>query len=423
MSSSVVVNYQGADHRANSDASYAPARPRQAPLELKIRICTFHFSNTGTSSKPSLVTLRSSRKQRFRCFFAIILSLSVWCSATTASAQAGRPAKSSTLPRPAVAASLAATLTADFRAAIVNKPLRDALQSIAGPAKVNVWLDRQIDPASPASCDPNSSTVFQAIQSLASSCALQIAVADNVVLVGRESWVVQSAAAVMNDTQTQVEANITWPELTTPTQAATAAGASDQSAPLPHDLWPAVCWYSLRPSVAQILVAAQFDKWPTNVPAAGYEPLVVPLAIAATYPTGTHAVDMQAAVKAIDTNAKFKSADKKLLVTCSPTAHQAAINHWLTNSQRPVLRPFDLDKPNLTLTIEHARAEAVFTQLAAAAGRKLLIDPGAQQACQTMIALSAKNSSMRQLIEQIATQADVRIEWTDTQLDVKPSPK
>ena len=38
MSSSVVVKNQGADHRANSAASYAAARLRQALRKLKIRI-------------------------------------------------------------------------------------------------------------------------------------------------------------------------------------------------------------------------------------------------------------------------------------------------------------------------------------------------------------------------------------------------
>jgi hypothetical protein len=426
MSSSVCVNNRGADHRANSAASYASDRLRQALRYPKIRIRLQQFINKDKLSHlnagSSLIRPNSSCKPRFSVFsvlrwFLVLAGCLISPSSLWAENPKPQPRRST-----AVSPQLAGKLTADFRTAIREKPVRESLDSLALALQINFWLDRHVDPSTPVASEAGCRNAFQVITSLASSVGLKALAVDNIVLVGRESWVEQTAGVLLlantdGESASDQDSTVSWPPLTTPTQALAACGHEPQ-APLPHDLWPAVEWKNLSRQNAVKLIAAQFDKMPSPSVAGTFESLKLPQRLSATYPPGSYAIQMRRDVAAADPLATVKDEKPGLLVVGSAAAHAAAIRSWLGRVDAVGKPKIDIDKVRFTLRIENAVAEQVFKQLASTADRQLVIDDAAMEACRKLVTLAASDATLRQLVDDVARSIGATIQWTENELKV-----
>ncbi len=423
MLSSGCVNNQGADHRANSAASYAADRLRQALRNSKIRIRQRQFINNDKLSHHSdglsLIPFKSTRKSQIPHFsYIALLTLLVVTIFNGGPASAEKPAQPAVV-RDAIAQVTAARLTSEFRTAISDKPLRDSLQTIADVLQVNLWLDRAVDPTLPVSSSPQARTGYQSITSIAQSAGLQLTVVGNVLLVGRGPWVEQTAAVILTAPASGKPQDIEWPEPTTPTQAVIACGIENQQ-PLPHDLWPAVHWRNMDTQIAHQLIAAQFNLMPSITTPNAYDPLVVALSkMPLLYPLGTHAAGLRAAVAKADKHATVKEANAKLLVVGTAAAHLAAVNAWLGQANAAAQAKLDLDKTQFSLQLENTAAEQVFRQLASTAGLQLVIDPAAVESCHRLVSLNAKDQTLRELCSRIASAVEVSIELTEAALTIK----
>lgn len=431
MSSSVFANNRGADHRANSGASYAADRWRQAPRRAEIRIRFRPLINSTKLPRPranlSLVASKRARKShfwRFLTFFSVLFIVFGVTSASPARAQKPQGRSQAEKASSAVDLGLAAKLTGNFRSAIADKPLRDALVSIAEAAQINLWLDRRVDPTVPSSSDPVATTVYQTLASVAKSAELTILPVQNVVLVGRAQWV-EKTAAVLRSLETKgQQGNFAWPDLTTPTQAIeiVVGNAATTQPALPHDLWPRQSFAQLPPQVAAALITSQFDLMPSDDALKTMTPLTAPPRSSALYPTGKHAAALRAEVTKVDRTSSLREVNSQLMLTGSPAAHRAATDAWLRTTGAETSKPIDLDKLRFSLRLENAVAEQVLTQLAATSGRKLVIDPQVAEACKKPVTLAIEDETMRTLTDKISVSVGVQIRWTDTQLQVSELP-
>jgi hypothetical protein len=210
---------------------------------------------------------------------------------------------------------------------------------------------------------------------------------------------------------------VTWPPLTTPSAAADSIEDSKKSG-LPHDLWPGVRWTETQPEVAHILIAAQFDLLPNQKGSGHYDKIVPRRSVSAFYPPGPHMEALRSTVMAEDKGAKFKTDGSRILVTATPKAHVAGINRWLAAPPAAPMKPLDIDEVRFTLRLENAIAEQVFRQFATAGGRKIVIAARAAELCKKTISLSATDESLRDLSQRVADAANVKLKWTEAQLDV-----
>jgi len=423
MSSSVVANNLGADHRANSAAYYAADRSWQAIIKPKIKIPTLCFINSGKlwhhHRHPSLVTAKTRCKPQFKNFYALVAFITVlWGLADKNQVLAKNPQQNS-VPQAAVDAQLSAKLLSDYRFSIHEKPLRDTLHLLAYRSEINLWLDREIDPTKLVTTGTEARTLYQAISASARSAGAAVNVVDNVVLVGRDDWVERVAGAILATVRGGTKRDISWTELATPTVAAATCVTAIRQ-PLPHDLWPSTDWKRIDGSVALLLVAAQFDLMPSNDSSGSYSSLAVPAKLSAVYPAGKHAALMRAEVLRADPKATIKESNSQLLVTGTPAAHRAATSAWLNNAALAHPKILDIDKVQFSLDLKKKPAGQVLAQLAGAAGRVFVIQPDASELCKQSVTLSAKDKTLRSLSESIAQAAGVAITWSDTELRVAP---
>lgn len=431
MSSSVFAINRGADHRANSGASYAADRWRQAPRRAEIRIRFRPLINSTKLPRPraelSLVASKLAGKLhfwQFLTFFSVLLVVFDVICASRAWAQKPQGRPQAEKVSSAVDLGLASKLTGNFRSAIADKPLRDALVSIAEAAQINLWLDRRVDPTVPSSSDPAAATVYQTLASVAKSAELTILPVQNVVLVGRAQWVEKTAGVVRSIETTGPRSNFAWPDLTTPSQAVEIVrGELVTTQPaLPHDLWPRQSFAQLSPQVADVLITSQFDLMPSDDAFKTLAPLTAPPRLSALYPAGKHAAALRAEVAKIDRTSSLREVNSQLMLTGSPAAHRAATDAWLRAAGAETINPIDLDKLRFSLRLENAVAEQVLTQLATTAGRTLVIDPQVAEACKKPVTLAIEDETMRTLTDKISVSLGIQVRWTDTQLLVSELP-
>lgn len=363
-----------------------------------------------------------------------------------------------------VCASLAAKMMAPYRAVVDGKPLRSLMNDIAAAADFNFWLDRQVDPDQLVTLAAGPRTVFGAIKDSARSVDLEAVAVGNVVVIGQKERVAALIGVLLSmspdltgpaQTDGGDWSAIAWPEATTPTEAlAVASGLPVEQLPqLPHDLWPSVKWKGLSPDVATLLVTAQFDQMPGNSPApralALGQPaptqfqrprdnvpstnklskslvkLESPATVSQNYAAGRISESVRSAAVAADPRADFYTLSPRpasprghrpLRMTAQPEAHIAAIHAMLSQSSRQAGPSVDIDNVRFSLRLRFAPAGDVLAQLAAAAGRNLQVSDSASQMIRTPITLTGDDQTLRQLVETVATQSQLRATWTDDAL-------
>ncbi len=297
-----------------------------------------------------------------------------------------------------------------------GKPLRQAIHRIADQAGVNVWIDRRVNPSLLVSLGPIGPTAFAALDQLAKSCECVVMPVGNVVLFGRKEWVDQTATAVMllQLDHRSPKVNISWDDLTTPTEA--LAIAADQNVglepALPHDLWPAVNWRDMDRRVAVTLVLAQFDRRPIStesISRLSTEPASAIGQLTFRYKLSAMSADFRKAFLASDRSGRVNLRDGTISARGSIAAHRKAIRAVLA-AAKPESQ--DLDRSVFTIKRMRTSAHNAFNQLAKMAGRTCRIDASAQEACQGIISVEGKDLTLRELTDRVAAEAGVLATWT-----------
>lgn len=313
---------------------------------------------------------------------------------------------------------------------VQGQSFRAAMQGIADQAEVNLWIDRHVDPSRSVDIGQIGPTVFQAIRQIADSGDCVVMPVESVVLVGRESWVDRTAAALLNTSALQFriplqtaatrKIDLEWPHAMTPNEVvkmvARKAGFRENSVPeLPHDLWPAATLRKLTPAIVGTLVLAQFDLRPKDLNSLGPETTPAPSRLARTYRDPEAATAIRAAVSNTDKSARIRVENGGLKITASARAHRAAT---IAFCQAAAGKAPNADA-TFDLQLRNKPAGAVLKQLAASAQLPLTIADAAVEKCQTLITLSAKAQTLRQLANEIGNQAGVTVEWSEKAVNVR----
>ena len=326
-----------------------------------------------------------------------------------------------------------AKLSAPMNAVVDGKPFRDAILSIADQAKLNVCIDRRVDPSKPVSMGAAGPNVYGALAKLAAGRGCVVLPISNVLLIGRPEWVDATGQAIWSLPEreqrgTAVEdqvrvASISWDDLTTPIAALEKAvgGEVQLSSPLPHDMWPRTRWTRMRRDVAVALVLAQFDLKPNSTSSLRQ---IVSVSIQGKPAhlrrySASMANAVRPAMSAVDSRSRFRLSADWLVATGSVAAHRKAAERIFASAKAVVPDP---DVDTFTLKKMETNAGNALRQLSQTAGLACEIDSGAEQACQTVVTLEGTDATLRELIELVAKQAGVQVTWRDDSILIQMQP-
>ncbi|TWU40831.1 hypothetical protein [Novipirellula artificiosorum] len=320
-------------------------------------------------------------------------------------------------------------LAAPTSAVVDGKPFREAVAELAGRSDLSVWVDRAVDPSVRIHAGQVGPTVYLALKQLAATGQCVVMPIDNVVLIGRATWVdattasLMSLRAVTRKRRSPPLQDLAWPEATTPTEALKIVfdrgKISAATIPMPHDLWPAKQWSSIDPGVATCLLLAQFER--TLDPEAFPKRLVViPMdrtrQYKVRYDVAEGRSEMVAAIRRVDREMSVRTVEAGFEITATASAHRAAIDTFLTELADDLGGPGDIDTPNVTLNLANMPADQVFHHLAGTAGRDCVIAADAATLCKQLVFYQAEKVTLRQVTDKVAEQVGVKVVWTDEQL-------
>ena len=257
----------------------------------------------------------------------------------------------------------------------------------------------------------------------------------NVVLVGRPEWVDATTASLLAITSTDSvehpDADVSWPDLTTGSQALASAMGKDsanvEAVGLPHDLWPAQKWTQIDRRVAISLVLAQFDLQLDQT----FEPDTTNLVATAikadgsfdrTYSSDTKSSLLGRIIKQNDPESRSLVDDDRLMIKATTKSHRIATDALLSEFAKIAAAKSKDDTKTFSVRRTETSAGAAFMQFAQAAGRRCVIEPSANQACQTQISLEANDETLKSLVNRVAQQAGVIVQWHDEKIVVTKSP-
>lgn len=302
------------------------------------------------------------------------------------------------------------------RSVLDGQSFRAGLTRLAKANQLNLWIDREVNPSSIIENGALGPTLLAAFQQIASTQDCVVMPIGNVILIGRTEWVDQLTTRVMQLKASEMGAvaNINWGHVTTPSEAfsRTMLDSGATSVKLPHDLWPENHWKEIHRGVAEIMIRGQFeDETLQN----GDQRLATTKAnqsLSRLYklqPETLKAIDQELRVQFPEV--KPRKVASGVTIQGNASDHRS-ITHWLLERiQKPTSVKLDAD--TFSLKKMSTSAENAFRQLAATANLQCEIHPSAENACKGIVTLEGQDVTLRDLMEGIAEQIDVTIDWRD----------
>ena len=349
--------------------------------------------------------LTRKREKGGERFFAIILILLLQTSIRTSASANDNFIESSAFSQ---------RLKGRTNSIVDGKTFRSALERLTSANQLNLWLDRQVNPSAKIETGPVGPNVFLALQKIAASQSCEVMPIGNVVLVGRSAWIDLLTAEILRSSTSKANQpiNVQWEDLTTPAEAISQVlgPSAAQRLKLPHDHWPATNLRQIQKRTAQILIEGQFNLGRIDPRNTVEKPLQPEVKIERTYQlqasTARHAWnDLPKLVP----DALIKKSASGLLVRTPARGHRL-VTQWVL-SRHESTAGVDLDNDTFSLNRLSTSAENAFQQLAKTANLECVITPKAETACKRLVTLEGKDVTLRFLIEKIAKEIDVQIEW------------
>jgi hypothetical protein len=317
-----------------------------------------------------------------------------------------------------------ARLSASMDSLVDGKPYRDAILGIAKQAQVNVWLDRSVDPSAEVKVGSAGPTVYTAIEKIAAQRDCVLMPVANVLLIGREAWIDQTAATLLSlklelNRQNSID-DVSWQALSTPIETLQVASTSANvsvNPPLPHDLWPATDWKQIDRRAAVSLILAQFNQRPqstTSLESIRTDPASADGKFTRRYDLDKSCMAvLRSTFTRVDQKGQVEAADGWLVATGSVRAHRLAFSAAM-NTLAETAKPVMADKATFQVKLSEVAGKAL-QQLAAKLEMKCVIDSTAQDACQQAVTISGEYT-LKSLIEAVAEQAGVSATWKETEI-------
>lgn len=296
-----------------------------------------------------------------------------------------------------------------------GRTFREAIERITTANELNLWIDRGVNPTKVIEIGVLGPTVFSAIQQIAATQSCEVMPIGNVVLIGRPIWIEQLTGKILTTPVSQMgrKVNVTWDELTTPSEAL-AQVTGRESSPLhnlPHDLWPENEWNQIDQAVAKILIQGQFTIAGTTDNGAVVDNQGNQSGkVSRLYLLASKTLqDASNELPKLTSGIRLRKSPDGLRVEAEVHQHQQ-ITRWLIDRSK-TSDSIDIETDTFTLKQMSTSAENAFRQLAKTANLQCVIKPNAVEACKATISLEGQNVTLRSLLEMIAKQADVKIEF------------
>ena len=302
------------------------------------------------------------------------------------------------------------------RSVLDGQSFRAGLTRLAKANQLNLWIDREVNPSSIIENGALGPTLLAAFQQIASTQDCVVMPIGNVILIGRQAWVDQLTIYIMQLSASEMGAvvNISWEHLTTPSEAfsRTTLDSNAPSVQLPHDLWPENHWQGIHRGVAEIMIRGQFEDQHLQNGDQRLADTQANQSLSRLYklqPETLKAIDQELRVQFPDV--KPRKVASGVTIQGNASDHRS-ITHWLLERiQKPTSVKLDTD--TFSLKKMSTSAENAFRQLAATANLQCEIHPSAENACKGIVTLEGQDVTLRDLMEGIAEQIDVMIDWRD----------
>ncbi|MGB7346162.1 MAG: hypothetical protein WBD20_18230 [Pirellulaceae bacterium] len=305
---------------------------------------------------------------------------------------------------------------------IDGKPFRETLEQVAAQGRVNVWLDRHVDPSAVIAAGQLGPNVFGALQTVAQQNNCVIMPVANVVLVGRGDWVDAAAAAIIPVSNSLPREDFDWEQLTTPREvlASVMKTSPEKTLALPHDLWPAVKLQGVQSPVVLNLILSQFGRRLDSTTEPNLK-RTLPLS-SKDKVTRRYTQDdlFRAALKTLDDPPALRPGNGAVALTMTASEHRELTAAIFASAGNKAPKR-DLDKGGLELKIDDAPAIAVLGQLAGVAQMKCIVVLAADADSKKFISLDVKDKSLRELIELVAEQAALKVQWGKEDFTLLPA--
>ena len=305
-------------------------------------------------------------------------------------------------------------LSAPVTSIMDGRSFRDAVNRLAQSGQINVWIDRRVDPSVRIQVGQLGPNRFTAINQVAEANGCVAMPVENVLLIGPAQWVEGLAESIWSSSKSKRRANVSWPRLSTPTEA--LASVNGKAEPLPHDLWPAVKLIGIRRAVAEELIRGQFA--PARGQTSREQTAKDTVKLTEHLYRGLPLELVRSELRAADPKSRIKKVGDSLSIAATARGHRIITQTWLTSATPR------RTKVDATFSLRtKVQAGTVITQLAQAAQWKCTIKDSAIEACQSEIRLEAKDKTLKELIELACGQAGVNVAFGDGEVVITGNPR
>jgi hypothetical protein len=305
-------------------------------------------------------------------------------------------------------------------------------------AKINIWLDRNIDPTSQIDIGTAGPTVWHCVLKLADTRNAVVFPVGNVLLIGTPDRVDATASelfALQSNPSNEPKRSFQWERLTTPNEAFAVItdGSMELQPLLPHDLWAETHWRDMTRSVAAALVLAQVGRQldqeipstPAKDPVATRELLVVKAPIALEYPLADIVPAARRALEEADPHHSIDTHQDRVTVVASIQGHRRftteIVQAIAARAKRPVagaVAAMRASKQNYTFRLINKSAGEALASLAASANVAMEIDADATSLASKLVTLELNNLRLPEVFERIAAEANLRIVYEEQKVRV-----
>ncbi|MEZ6135359.1 MAG: hypothetical protein R3C53_10660 [Pirellulaceae bacterium] len=316
-----------------------------------------------------------------------------------------------------------------------QQALRAGLQNLSKAHRINLWVDRRLDPTQPVSyappvgdTSPHDSMLLSRLQQLAAQMNASAGVIENLVYFGPSEHVeqIQRAAVVLHNTISQQDSRLAnearllkWPELTTP-QALLEIIEQQWSiqieAKLPHDLMHAGELQTPSALATQLTIAAAgFDM---EVEMVGHKQFkLVPLQkqskFQAEYAKASIEADAIAELRRLYPGSQLKCRAARCTATGVANYHFAL---FAVEAARTAA-----DERRWSLNVPNAPTSALMDRLAAGIGLQVTWDPACTDEHRNRLqVLEIKDASTQELLEKVCAAAGLSFRLEGDQLTLFP---
>ncbi|MEM6689269.1 MAG: hypothetical protein AAF664_07585 [Planctomycetota bacterium] len=295
-----------------------------------------------------------------------------------------------------------------------GRTLRQGLRRVSEPSKINLWIDRQIDPTQPVSLGLMKGSRLELMKRIANQHDAVLGYTDNIVLVGRPVWVDGMTAATSKlELHRTSRSSIKWPKLTTPNEAlkitlrqAQAKSDSKDLQELPHDLWPEYSFTSVNPRAVERLIRGQFAALATLEKLAESSiPTTIPL-------------DNQPAFLELCKRELSRQWKPDAPFVGPPAIRRQILQLMIVHfqSETPCNQVTDINAKLAKLYSFETRGrpfEGLMRFLAKTIDFEVAFDESIESKLQTPVVLAVKDQPLKAIFEELAGQIDGQVEFQD----------